>query len=101
MLLRTNQIKTLVPLLIAALSVAPHLAATQKQGQQITVAEAQEAQEVVQLFTTRFLESKDLAPIVKDLYVSDFMERYKKARAADLDLRNVPDVYFVPGLFYQ
>lgn len=85
---------------IAINSVAPALAATQTSNQQITEAEAQEAQELALQFTTRFVETTDLTPLVKELYVSDFIERYKKY-LDNPDTKNALHLYFVPGLEYN
>lgn len=67
---------------------------------QVTKAEEQEAQEVAIQFTIRFTETKDLTPIVRDFYFSDFVERYKKSKTKDLNANPV-DLYFAPGLDYN
>jgi CBS domain-containing protein len=67
---------------------------------QVTSAEEQEAREVAIRFTIRFAETKDLTPIVRDLYFSDFVERYKKFKTKDLNAHPV-DLYFAPGLDYN
>jgi len=67
---------------------------------QVTDIEVQEAQEIAIQFTLRFAESKDLSPIVKDIYFSDFIERYKKFKLKDLSTSSV-DLYFEPGLDYN
>jgi len=73
------------------------------QDAQLTPAEAQEAQKISESFTDRFLETGDLTPIVNDLYVNDFIERYK------IQIRNAladeggsqSSINFVPGLDYD
>jgi hypothetical protein len=99
--LKTYQPTTIIAFLIAALSFTPAATAACTSDQQITEAESQEAREVVQRFTTSFLKTKDLTPIVSELYVSDFMDRYKKARSANPDLNDAPHIYFAPGLEYN
>jgi hypothetical protein len=100
-MLKSYPSRTIIAFLIAATIFTPAMAAASKSDQQITEAEAHESQGVVQQFTARFLETKDLTPIVSELYVSDFMDRYRKARAAEPDLNYAPHVYFVPGLEYN
>ena len=80
--------------------VFPVLAATQGDRQLIEI-EKQQAREVATRFTTRFLETSDLNPLVKDLYRSDFIERFKKDRSKDLAGGSSLDLYFVPGLDYN
>lgn len=67
---------------------------------QVTKAEEQEARELAIQFTIRFGETRDLTPIVRDLYLSDFVERYKKYKAKELNAGHV-DLYFAPGLDYN
>ncbi len=92
--------KAIVLYLIVALSLIQVHAfgqhSTQHPAKQITDAEAQEVRELAQRFTHRFLETYDLAPITQELFVSNFMERFRNARAGN---RDAPEVYFVPGLF--
>jgi len=82
-------------------SVAPISASTQTNNQQITETEAQEARELALQFTTRFIETTDLTPLVKELYVNDFIERYRKSKSENPDFNNAPHLYFVPGLEYN
>ena len=65
-----------------------------------TEAEVQEARELAIQFSIRFTETKDLTPLVSDLYFSDFVERYKKFKAKDLNADPI-DLYFAPGLDYN
>jgi hypothetical protein len=74
---------------------------TGRDGLQETESEAQQAQETAVEFTLRFAESKDLAPIVKDLYFDDFVKRYLESRARDPVLSTTPHAYFLPGLDYN
>ncbi len=67
---------------------------------QLTKAEEQEARELAIRFTIRFAETKDLTPIIGDLYFSEFVERYKKSKIEDLNA-NSNDIYFAPGLDYN
>ncbi|HXM35401.1 MAG TPA: hypothetical protein VN920_09460 [Pyrinomonadaceae bacterium] len=92
---------TIIILILCITSVAGPPASAQTNDQQITERESQEALELAQQFTTRFLETKDLTPIVKELYVTDFIERYKQARAVNPDFNKAPHLYFVPGLEYN
>lgn len=95
--------KLLWPLLLIACMIGhgafPVLAATLS-DEQLTEIEKQQAREVAIQFTTRFVETSDLNPLVKDLYRSDFIERFKRDRSEDLIGRSV-DLYFVPGLDYN
>ena len=68
--------------------------------QQITDSEAKEAREVVRQYTIRFIETQDLAHVIKDLYFADFVERYKKSKKDGGGPDN-QDVYFAPGLVYN
>jgi hypothetical protein len=67
---------------------------------QTTEAEEQEARDVVRQFTIGFSETRDLAPVVRNLYFGDFVEHYKKFRTEDLSTHPV-DLYFAPGLDYN
>src|ERR1700686_3149303 len=65
---------------------------------QATESETQEAQEIAVQFTLRFAEAKDFTPIVKELYLDDFIERYIKSRAKNPDFNADSHLLFVPGL---
>jgi hypothetical protein len=69
--------------------------------QQLTDTDLQEARQLAIEFTTRFLRTTDLSLLVKDLFVKDFIERYKEAKSKDLIVTPSPSVYFVPGLDYN
>lgn len=76
------------------------LAGSKRDGSQVTQVEEREAREVARQFTLQFIRTKDLAPIVKDLYWSDFIERYKQSRSKDLN-GNSTDLLLVSGLDYN
>ncbi|HEU4477097.1 MAG TPA: hypothetical protein VFR80_01185 [Pyrinomonadaceae bacterium] len=67
--------------------------------QQLTDANSQAVRQLALEFTTRFLQTKDLAPIIKDLYAKDSIDRYLKAKSTVLGRPS--DLDFVPGLFYN
>ena len=67
--------------------------------QQLTDADSQAVRQLALEFTTRFLRTKDLAPIIKDLYAKDSIDRYLKAKSTVLGRPSNLD--FVPGLFYN
>lgn len=66
--------------------------------QQLTNADLQAVRQLALEFTTRFVRTKDLAPIIKDLYAKDAIDRYLKAKSDVLGRPSNLD--FVPGLFY-
>ena len=72
-----------------------------RDDQQLTDLEEREAQDLVIRFTTRFMETTDLGPLMAEMYVEDFIDRYKKDRIKGLPPNGLPDVYFVPGLDYN
>jgi hypothetical protein len=65
-----------------------------------TEAEEEEARELALRFTIQFAETQDLNPIVRDLYFSGFVERYKSFKIKELNQKPV-DLYFAPGLDYS
>jgi hypothetical protein len=69
--------------------------------QQLTDGDLQEARQLAIEFTTGFLRKTDLTPLVKELFISDFIERYKSHKSKDLALNSSTDLYFVPGLDYN
>lgn len=73
---------------------------TKNLQQQITDKEAQEAREAVRQYTSMFIEGQSLAPVVKDLYFADFVERYQKFKREGLGA-NPTDLYLAPGLEYN
>lgn len=91
----------LILALFSISSFASTLAVAKTDKPQVMDIEVQEAQEIAIQFTLRFAQSKDIAPIVKDLYFSDFIERYIKSRAKNPDFNSAPQLYFVPGLNYN
>ena len=87
-----------------ACSVAPVASVIRADEREVTEAENQEAREIVIRFTALFAETRDLTPIVNELYVSDFIERYKKFREEDFSSpvkSNSDGLYFAPGLDYD
>lgn len=96
--------KALWPLLlIASISAngAVSLLAATHSDEQLTEIEKKQAREIATQFTSRFAETADLNLLVKDLYRSDFVERFKKDRSRDLAGGSALDLYFVPGLDYN
>lgn len=75
-------------------------APTQTQEPQVTQAEAREARDVATQFTVRFVQTRDLAPIVKDLFWSDFIERYKESNQSVLEGKPA-NLLLVSGLDYN
>lgn len=65
----------------------------------ITEAETQEAQDLAKKFTERFLETKDLAPLLSEFYFSDFIDRYKKFQSQK-DRQSAKNL-FVSGLLFD
>jgi hypothetical protein len=88
-------------LLIASLlaNALPVLAATH--SEELTEIEKQQASEVAIQFTKRLAETSDLSLLVKDLYLNDSVERFKRDRSKRLEGSSDHDVYFVPGLDYN
>lgn len=77
-------------------------ATSQTEEPQVTKAEAREARDVATQFTVRFVKTRDLAPIVNDLYWSDFIERYKESRLSEVEGRpKPPNLLLVSGLDYN
>ena len=65
----------------------------------ITKAEEQEASDLAKRFTARFLETKDLAPLLDEFYFRDFIDRYKKFQSKEGNKSG--DSLFVSGLTYD
>lgn len=89
---------------LLASHAAPAAAVIRADERALTGAENREAREVVIQFTGRFAETRDLTPIVNELYVNDFIERYKKFKEKDFTppvKSNSAHVYFAPGLDYD
>ncbi len=91
---------TLTILIFSINSVGSVFAAAKTDEPQVTQVEEQEARTVAIQFTLQFLKTKDLAPIVKELYWNDFIERYKKFKTEDINA-NSTDLYLVSGLVYN
>jgi len=68
--------------------------------QQLTDIDLQESRQLAIEFTTRYLRTTDLSLLIKDLFVKDFIERYKEAKLRKT-VNPSPSVYFVPGLEYN
>lgn len=95
---------TLAVVLLAAGSAARAASPLRADEPEVTEAENREAREVVIKFTARFAETRDLTNAVNELYVSDFIERYKKSREKDADpslSSKSSERYFAPGLDYD
>ena len=73
--------------------------ASKSDKSKITKAEAQEAQDLAKKFTARFLETKDLAPLLDEFYFSDFIDRYKKFQSQE-DNKSANNL-FVSGLLFD
>ena len=69
--------------------------------QQLTDIDLQKARELAIEFTTGFVRTTDLTLLVKDLFLKDFIERYRRAKSRDLASNPSPELYFVPGLDYN
>lgn len=80
--------------------------ATSRSQSSITKDEAREARKIALEFSERLLKTGDLAPIVKDLYLDDFVERYLRfqtRRTAQhslsyFDFAGIPAITFKPAL---
>ena len=70
-----------------------------KDDQQLTNADSEAVRKLVVEFTSRFLQTKDLSPIINDLYAKDFINRYLKAKSNVLGRPTTLD--FVPGVVWN
>jgi len=68
-------------------------------AQELSKTEEQEARMLAAQFIGQFAESKDLAPVVEHLYVSDFIQRFNKSKLKQPEMSL--DLYFMPGLEYD
>lgn len=68
--------------------------------QQLNDADLKAAQQLAIEFTTDFVRTADLAPIIKEHFAPDFIQRYAKGKLVDLGAKSV-NLYFVPGLDYD
>jgi hypothetical protein len=67
----------------------------------LTPAEEQAASALTQSFTERFLATQDLGPLVKEFFLPDFIDHYKRAIGKGLPSgpdREEKDVFILPGL---
>lgn len=71
----------LLSILLLAQFGAPARAA-QASGRGVTKEEGRRAREVAAAFTDRLIETRDFAPVVRELYAGDFMSRYLKRESA-------------------
>lgn len=69
--------------------------------QQLKDADLQATQQLAIEFTRDFLRTTDLAPLIKEHFASDFIQRYTKSKLVSLGIANSPKLYFVPGLEYN
>lgn len=70
--------------------------------EQITQEEARRAQEVADLFLKRMIERGDLAPVIDELFVADFIQRYIKHQKNIIQQPDAPSkILFAPGLWYK
>jgi hypothetical protein len=70
--------------------------------EEITREETKRAQETADLFVKRLIETGDLAPVIDELFVADFIQRYKKHQKNISQESNAPsEIFFAPGLWYK
>jgi hypothetical protein len=69
--------------------------------QQLTEADSQAARQLAIEFTQSVIRTMDLAPVIKDHFAKDFIERYTKAKSKDPAIARSANLYFVPGLEYN
>ena len=93
-------LRTTLIICLLLIAVSPAGAVAQTDAPRITKAEEKEARELALQFTIQFTETQDLTPIIRDLYFSDFIERYKSFKMKELNQRPV-ELYFAPGLDYS
>jgi len=70
-------------------------------NQQLDNGDLRQVRQVAIDFTIAFLEKTDLNLVVKDLFVRDFIERYKSEKSKERERNSPTDLYFVPGLEYN
>ena len=68
-------------------------------NQQLVDADLQATRQLATEFTSGFVRTMDLAPLIKEHFAKDFIERFTKNKAQGV-ARSVK-VYFVPGLEYD
>ena len=69
--------------------------------QELSDADSRAVRELVLKFSTRFAETKDLAPVIKEFYTTDFLQRYLSGKSNVLPTDRSVEVDFVPGLTYN
>lgn len=67
--------------------------------QNISRGEEQEARNLAVQFIAEFVEKKDLAPVVENLFVNNFIQRFNEYKFKHPDTSF--DLYFIPGLEYE
>ena len=96
--------KVVLTALISVLLSVNGMGLNQRPGSdepKLSDADARAVRQLAVEFTVRFARTKDLAPITKDLYVKDFLERYLFAKSNVLGIGRSVDLDFVPGLNYN
>jgi hypothetical protein len=89
---------SMVILLSCPVAVLP---GAQLNNQYLSKAQAQEVQEFASSFTKRLEETKDFAPLVKEFYFEDYIERYIKTQQnGDLPNEGPYRLGLVPGVEY-
>ncbi len=69
--------------------------------QQLKDVDLQAAQQLAIDFTWDFVRTADLAPLIKEHFASDFIQRYAKGKLVDFGVAKSVSLYFVPGLDYD
>jgi hypothetical protein len=88
------------PLAFLIVSLVAIISASQTANcQELTKAEEQEARTLAARFIGQFAQSKDLTPVVEQLYVPDFIQRFNQSKLKRPEMSL--DLYFIPGLEYD
>ena len=69
--------------------------------QQLKDVDLQAAEQLAFEFTRGFVRTQDLAPLIKEHFAADFIQRYASGRLVDLGVAKSVQLYFVPGLDYD
>lgn len=70
--------------------------------EEITREEAKRMQETADLFVKRLIETGDLAPVIDELFVADFIQRYiKHQKKISQESNALSEIFFAPGLWYK
>ena len=95
-------VSALLSIIFGIQFLAPSALAHQSDPQ-ITTTEYQASREIAALFTRHLQQTGDLAPILGELYVGDFIERYVRQQQETLaeDQRPSPLIHFAPGLEFK